>query len=118
MAGEGGPGFPTCLLLLRINKRLKKVYRDTPEYAYYLSPVDLPPFSFLWIMGLWYKKRNVHKDDFIWIRYPVWNFFKTVPFIRSSASIQVLLRKNRIPIFVIYVNPYARKKIYIYIHIL
>jgi hypothetical protein len=46
MVGEGEPGFPTCLLLLRINKRLEKVYRYTTEYAYYLSPMDLPPFSF------------------------------------------------------------------------
>jgi hypothetical protein len=58
MVGEGEPGFPDCLLLLPINKRLEKVYRYTPEYAYYLKNKQIPLpygstcFNLLWIIGL------------------------------------------------------------------
>jgi hypothetical protein len=58
MVGEGEPGFPDCLLLLPINKRLEKVYRYTPEYAYYLKnkqmtlPYGSTSFQLSLILGL------------------------------------------------------------------
>jgi hypothetical protein len=71
MVGEGEPGFPTCLLLLRINKRLEKVYRCTPEYAYYQKkPEDTSHLmvNLLFVpldQGLLILQGNVQYEDFV-----------------------------------------------------